>query len=361
MRQPGLGKGSRIAKVMPGMSDESFFREVNEEIRQDRTRVLWARYGRWLIALAILAIVVTAGYVAWREYSISQANASGDEYLAALDLASAGKNDEALNALNALSDKGYGAYRDLARMRAASVLEAKGDKAGAVAAFDKVSADGNAPKPIRNMAAVRAAYILVDTGSVEDVASRVQQLSGDTEPLRFAARETMGLAAWKAGDMAEAKRLFDQLSDDQATPNGIALRTRLMLELIAAGNKPVPADALPAAGATPAEPTPATEGLDPSIVVPEMPSTPAPEAPATDATPPATETPSAPATDATPAPATSAAPGASAPTAPATPVPAAPEAVSPAPVIPAAPATPESTVPATPPAPAADAAPAPAN
>lgn len=287
MRQACLGRASRIAKVMPGMSDESFFREVNEEIRQDRTRQLWARYGRWLIAAAVAAILVTIGYVAWREYSISRANASGDEYLAALDLATEGKTDEALAALGALSDEGYGAYRDLARMRAASVQETKGDKAAAVAAFDAVSADSRAPKPLRNLAAIRAAYILVDTGSLEDVASRVQQLSGDAEPLRFAARETMGLAAWKAGDAAEAKRLFEQLSDDQATPTGIALRTRLMLELIAAGNKPVAtgtaagpaadaATAPSAAAPTPAEPAAAM----PAPATPEAPVEPpaAPEA-----------------------------------------------------------------------------------
>ena len=342
MRQPCLGKGRRIAKVMPGMSDESFFREVNEEIRQDRTRILWARYGRWLMACAVLAILIAAGYVAWREYSISRANASGDSYLAALDLASAGKTDEALNALGELSENGYGAYKDLAQMRAASVLETKGDSAAAVAAFDAVAADSGAPKPIRNMASVRAAYILVDTGTVDDVGKRVQQLSGDSEPLRYAAREAMGLAAWKAGDLPEAKRLFEQLRDDQGTPGGISLRTRLLLELIAAGNVPVALNATPAAAAP-------AEGLDPSIAVPEMPTTaPATEAPATEA--PATD---APATGATPpAPAADAAPAApSAPTAPAAdPAVPAPAAETPA----AAPAAPDA------PAPAAG-APAPAN
>jgi hypothetical protein len=328
MRQPCLGKGRRIAKVMPGMSDESFFREVNEEIRQDRTRILWARYGRWLMACAVLAILIAAGYVAWREYSISRANASGDRYLAALDLASAGKTDEALNALGELSDNGYGAYKDLAQMRAASVQEAKGDSAAAVAAFDAVAADSGAPKPIRNMASIRAAYILVDTGSVDDVGKRVQQLSGDNEPLRYAAREAMGLAAWKAGDLPEAKRLFEQLRDDQGTPGGISLRTRLLLELIAAGNVPVALDAAPAATAP-------AEGLAPGITVPEMPTAPAAESPATEA----------PATDAAPpAPAADAAPVA--PSAPAIPE-AQPVAPAPAAEAPAtAPAAPDASAPA---------------
>src|SRR4051812_32915031 len=139
---------------MPGMSDESFFREVNEEIRQDRTRQIWARYGRFIIALAVAAVLATAAYVAWREYSVSQANQSGDRYLAALDLASAAKPDEALSALDALAKDGYGAYRDLARMRAATLKEKQGAKADAVAAFDAVAGDAGAPRSIRDMAAV---------------------------------------------------------------------------------------------------------------------------------------------------------------------------------------------------------------
>ncbi|MBC8129219.1 MAG: tetratricopeptide repeat protein, partial [Rhizobiaceae bacterium] len=140
------------------MSDEIFFREVNEEIRQDRTRALWASYGKLLIAIAVLAVVGATGYVLWREYQNAQANASGDRFLAAVELASAGNLGQSLTELEALAADGYGAYRDLARMRVATVREAQGDPAAAVAAFDAIAADGSAPDAIRDMASVRAAY-----------------------------------------------------------------------------------------------------------------------------------------------------------------------------------------------------------
>ena len=284
------------------MSDESFFREVNEEIRQDRTRRIWARYGRLIMAVAVAAVLVTVGYVAWREYSISQANQSGDNYLAALDLASTGKPDEALSALDAMAENGYGAYRDLARMRAATLKEKQGARADAVAAFDAVAADSSAPSPIRDMAAIRAAYILVDTGSLDDVSQRVVQLSGEDRPLRYPAREALGLAAWKAGDNDDARRYFEQLRDDQGTPSGIAIRARLLLELIDAGSRPVAVDV----AATPPAPPAVSESAVPA----------APSAPSL----PAADEPAAPSEDA-PAPATDAAPPASEPAAPASPAP----------------------------------------
>lgn len=276
------------------MSDENFFREVNEEIRQDRTRALWSSYGKLLIAAAVIAVVGAVGYVVWSEYQVAEANASGDRFLAAVELASAGNLSQSLTEFEALAEDGHGAYRDLARMRVATVHEAQGDPAAAVADFDAIAGDGGAPDAIRDMAAVRAAYILVDTGSVDDVRQRVERLSGDGEPLRYAAREALGTAEWKAGNLAEAKRFFEQLSADQGTPAGIGLRTRVMLDLIAAGT--TPATAAAAAVTTPpaiAEPVTPASALPAAPVLPEMsapvaaPQTPPSETPAAEPAPPA--------------------------------------------------------------------------
>ena len=46
------------------MSNDTFIREVNEEIRQERARAIWQRYGIIIIALISLIILGTIGYVA---------------------------------------------------------------------------------------------------------------------------------------------------------------------------------------------------------------------------------------------------------------------------------------------------------
>ena len=45
------------------MSDDSFIREVNEELRQDQAKALWDRYGPAFIALAVLVVLGTAAFV----------------------------------------------------------------------------------------------------------------------------------------------------------------------------------------------------------------------------------------------------------------------------------------------------------
>ncbi|MHA6645934.1 tetratricopeptide repeat protein [Mesorhizobium sp. A623] len=214
------------------MSDDSFIREVNDEIRKDQAKALWDRYGPALIAAVVLIIVGTAAYVGYRYWDELRANRSGDAYSQALVLADSGKNDEALAAFAQLEKDGYGAYPLLARMRAATVKAEKGDVDAAVKDFDAVAADASIPAVLRDMAKLRAALLLVDHGSFADVSGRVEALTADTNPLRHSAREALGLAAWKEGKNADALKLFDQIAADEAAPRNIRQRATMMAGLI---------------------------------------------------------------------------------------------------------------------------------
>lgn len=214
------------------MSDDSFFREVDQELRQDQAKALWDNYGTFIIAAAVAVVVATSAWVGWDYWSQSRANASGDDYSQALTFAREGLTEEAKAALEQLEADGYGAYPVLARMRGATVLAEAGDAAGAVAAFDQVAADSAVTSSIRDMARLRAALLLVDHGSYSDVASRVEALTADTNALRYSAREALGLAAWREGRLTDAQALFSQILDDQNAPRNLRQRAEMMSELI---------------------------------------------------------------------------------------------------------------------------------
>ncbi|MER9728929.1 tetratricopeptide repeat protein [Mesorhizobium sp. M0217] len=214
------------------MSDDSFIREVNDEMRREKAQALWDRFGPALLGLAILVVLGTAAFVGYRYWDETRANRSGDAFSQALKLANDGKSDEALTALEQLEKDGYGAYPLLARMRAATVKADKGDFAAAVADFDGVAADNAIPQGIRDMARLRAALLLVDHGSFADVSSRVEALTADNNTLRHTAREALGLAAWKEGKTQDALKLFDQIAADDGAPRNARQRATLMSELI---------------------------------------------------------------------------------------------------------------------------------
>ncbi|MCR6500318.1 tetratricopeptide repeat protein [Shinella sp. CPCC 101442] len=216
--------------------DDSFIREVNEELRSDQMRLVWKRFGRILIAAAVLVVLGTIGKVGYEYWRDSEASAAGDNFLAALTLAREGKNDEALAALTALEKDGFGAYPVLARMRSASLLAAT-DTQGAVNAFSAIAKDSSVPEAVRDAARLRAAYLLVDTGTYEQVSAEVEQLATPQSALRHSAREVLGLSAYKHEDYARAKEWFDAIINDSESPRNVANRAQMLLDLISASGK----------------------------------------------------------------------------------------------------------------------------
>jgi hypothetical protein len=217
--------------------DDSFIREVNEELRSEQVKAVWTRFGSVFIGIAILIVVGTIGKVGYEYWHETSASQSGDEFLAALTLSRENKTDEALAALATLEKDGYGAYPVLAKMRAATLQAQKGDTAAAVKVFSEISKDSALPQAMRDAARMRAAYLLVDTGTYEQVSAEAEQLAVPANGMRHSAREALGLSAYKAGDMAKAKTWFQQIVDDAETPRNLANRAQMLLDLIAASGK----------------------------------------------------------------------------------------------------------------------------
>lgn len=214
------------------MSDDSFIREVNEELRQDQLKAFWNRYGTIAIAAAAFVVLITGAYTAYSYWSISQANQAGDTFAEALTLAAEGTTEEASAKLNELKADGVGAYPVLAGLREATLLADAGKPLEAVAAFDAVANDSSAEPALRDMARLRAGLLLIDHGTYADVAARVEQLTSDTNAVRHSAREILALAAWKEGSRETALSLFAQILDDGSAPTGVRQRAEMMSELI---------------------------------------------------------------------------------------------------------------------------------
>ena len=215
------------------MSDDSFIREVEQELRSDRFKALWKRFGPFIIAGAVLIVALTAAWRGWLTYTEARANASGDAYLRAIELAEDGERDAALVALAELEESGAGRYDLLARMRAASLI-AQDRPEEAITAFASVADDAQTPPAIADVARLRAGYLLVDHGTPGEVNAMVGRLAVEGDPMRHSAREALALAALGAGDTERAAERFREIVADRETPPGIAARAEEMLAFIRA-------------------------------------------------------------------------------------------------------------------------------
>jgi len=212
------------------------FREVDEEVRRERLEQLWKRYGNYITAAALVALACVGawrGYVYWEERKAAEAGAA---YEAASALADAGNHSEAEAAFAKLASEGTAGYRGLARFREAAQLGLSDPKA-AVAAYDALARDASLGQSMQDLAAVRAALLLVDTASYQDLRTRLEPLTAADRPFRHSARELLAFGAWRAGDSAAARQWIEAVVSDPTTPGSIRNRVDVLSALIPSDGK----------------------------------------------------------------------------------------------------------------------------
>jgi hypothetical protein len=210
------------------------FREVDEEVRRERLEQLWKRYGNYIMAAALVVLACVGawrGYIYWEERKAAEAGAA---YEAASALADAGKHSEAEAAFAKLASEGTAGYRSLARFREAAQLGLSDPKA-AVAAYDALARDASLGQSMQDLAAVRAALLLVDTASYQDLRTRLEPLTAADRPFRHSARELLAFGAWRAGDSAAARQWIEAVVSDPTTPGSIRTRVDVLSALTSDG------------------------------------------------------------------------------------------------------------------------------
>jgi len=215
------------------MAEDTFIREVDEQMRQDRARELWSKYGKVVIALAVAVVLATAGMVSWRSYNQSVAAGFGDRFADAIVLSNEGKHDEAIAKLQEIAADGSGQYPALAELRIAGEMAGSGDTKGAMARFDVIAADSGFDQAFRDLAKLRAGLLAVDLEDYSSVEARLTTLAAAGGAYRHSAREALGIAALKAGNDQKALEWFQSIVDDANSVSGVRQRAQTMLNLLA--------------------------------------------------------------------------------------------------------------------------------
>ena len=210
------------------------FNEIDEELRQEKLKKLWDRWGVLILAGCVAVVVGVAGWRVWDHYRLKAAEAQGDAYVAASNLARGGDPSGAETAFLALAKSASGGYPVLAGMRAAGARAEDGKTEEAIAAFDALARDGKTPLRFAEMARIRAAYLAVDVEDRAAVEARALPLAVAGSAYRAEAREVLALAAWKADDLAAAAQRIAEIEADAESPRDLLERVGVLSALVKA-------------------------------------------------------------------------------------------------------------------------------
>ena len=214
------------------MSDDSLFREVDEEFRRDQALKLWNRYGNYVVAVALAVVIGVAGFKGWEYWQTWRAETAGAAYHHGLSQLEQDRTEEAQGVFADLADGGHKGYATLARLQLAGILTEQGQTAQAVEAYDAVANDSGAPREFRELARVRAGYLLAETESPDDLQQRLAVLDRADSPWRNAVREILATAHYRTGNLVEADRLMNEVLGDPEAPQNMRQRAQMMVQLL---------------------------------------------------------------------------------------------------------------------------------
>jgi len=201
---------------------ESFIDEVTEEVRRDRLFAVFRKYG-WI---GVTLVVLTVGGAAYNEWSKAkartEAQAFGDAVLAALDAHDPAERQAALAAVPASGDRS-------AILNLMLASDPAQDRAGALAALDKVAANASLPQSYRDLAVLRRVTVAGAEMPAADRRAALDPIAAPGRPFRTLALEQLAYLLVEAGDTEAAVTAFRALSADQEAPGGLRQRAAQMI------------------------------------------------------------------------------------------------------------------------------------
>ena len=209
---------------------EEFIKEVDEDLKEEKRVKLWKKLFPYVLGFSFGVILLTSSFVFWENYTKNTNQSLGDDFTAAVGLASEDDIDAALLALDRIVDKGSDGYATIAKMKKASILIQKGDLEKGLAIY--LDLERNAvDQSFRDIATIL--YVLNSMDKVDPLIllEKVKPLEA-SKIWKSSALELKAFIYLKTEKKEQAKETFQSILDQKNTPSSLSTRARNMIEYL---------------------------------------------------------------------------------------------------------------------------------
>lgn len=210
--------------ALPTDSNDTFFQEVEENLRRDRMTEFFKNYGKWVAVAVVLCLAAIGGWIYWEEQKKRTSSDQSEKLHALLTDISTGKTQTVPQRVAELEKSHSDVVRASANLTDAAVALEKNNRSAAIAKYRELANDEGLAQPFRDVATVRLTALEFDTIKPEEVIARLQPLAKAGNPWFGSAGEMTALALMKQNKNAEAGRLFAAIAADQQVPRSIRSR-----------------------------------------------------------------------------------------------------------------------------------------
>ena len=209
---------------------EEFIKEVDEDIKEEKRIKLWKKLIPYVISFSLTIILLTSGFVFWKNYTRNMNQTLGDDFTAAVDLANEDDTDAALLALDRIVDEGSDGYATIAKMKKASLLIDKGLSDEGLSIY--LDLERNAvDQSFRDIATILYVLNSMDKIAPETLIKKIEPLE-NSKVWQSSALELKAFIFLKNNNKKLAKETFQSILNLKTSPSSLSTRARNMVEYL---------------------------------------------------------------------------------------------------------------------------------
>ncbi len=203
---------------------ETFVREVDDNLRQDRIYNFFRKNGALLVVGLVVFLAICGGIIWFQQHRVDRSQAEVEQLAQIYKDIASGNTGKVAGQLDDLSASGSEGVRATAMFTRAAFALQQNDPKTAAAIYKKISDDSSFPHSYRNAALIRQTAVEFDELQPGQIISRLEPLSKPGNPWFGSAGEMTALALIKEGKNQEAGQLFATIANDKSAPESIRNR-----------------------------------------------------------------------------------------------------------------------------------------
>jgi hypothetical protein len=211
------------------MTDE-FIREVDEDIKEEKRIKLWKKLFPYVASISLGIVLFTSGFVFWDGYSNNQRQKLGDDFTAAVVLASEEDLDASLLALDRIVDKGSDGYVTMAKMKKASILIEQGKLAEGLKIYKDLEKNA-VDQSFRDIATILFVLNSLNNEPKDDLLKKITPLE-NSEIWKASALELKGYIYLRNNEIDKAIETFETISKLPSKPGDLSQRAKNLINLL---------------------------------------------------------------------------------------------------------------------------------
>ena len=210
---------------------DDIFKEVDEELREERLTKIWKRIGPYVVGILSGAIIITSAVIGYREYDETQRQNWGVQFAEAMNLSEEGNWQESLDLFETLTEKTNLGYKTLSLFQAASLYASNGNKEKALEIYQSLESEA-LDENFQDLATLMLIYLQFDNADPEILEKRIEKLASKGNPWYYNAVELKGFLFAKQKNKEKQIEIFNILSKDNKAPEGVRTRANDMLAIL---------------------------------------------------------------------------------------------------------------------------------